>query len=128
MFSRFIPLVSALILGGVNLPSAIAQTRVDSGPAGCAFNLEVEKCYIHYFEDTDLGIATYRVEWLADGKVVEYFLSNCWSENDHTMCQTRITEDNGQVSYGIAERGCIGPSIKSENGNSTALRFVPGSH
>ena len=123
---RLIPVATVLILGGFNLPKSLAQPITDSGDATCFFNSEPEDCYIVYSEDTDLDIVTYRVEWLSDGKVVEYLLSGCWTgENDHTMCQVQITEDNGQVSRGIAELGCIGPWITSEHGNTTGLRFVP---
>lgn|GEM_PF-4067699 len=126
MLMRLIPVATVLILGGFNLPKSLAQPITDSGDATCFFNSEPEKCHIVYFEDRDLDIVTYRVEWLSDGKVVEYFLSDCWmGENDHTMCQVQITEDNGQVSRGIAERGCIGAAITSEHGNTTGLRFVP---
>jgi hypothetical protein len=126
MFKRLIPVATALILGGFNLPKSLAQPVTDSGYATCFFNSEPEDCHIVYFEDSSLDILTYRVKWLSDGKVVEYLLSDCWiGERDHTMCQVQITEDNGQVSRGVAERGCIGPSITSENGNTTGLRFVP---
>jgi hypothetical protein len=90
------------------------------------FNKRPEKCHIVYIEDRDLDTETYHVKWLSDGKVVEYLLSNCLvGENDHDRCQVRITEDNGKVSWGVAERGCVGPAITSENGNTTGLRFVP---
>jgi hypothetical protein len=126
MFTRLLPIVTALIVGGLNLPKTLAEPVIDAGYTSCAFNQEMEKCHITFFEDQDLDIRMYRVQWLSDGKVVEYFMSDCWmGENDHTMCQVRITEDNGQVSQGVAELGCIGPFITSENGNTTGLRFIP---
>ena len=126
MFNRLIPVATVVIVAGFNLPQVLAQTVTDSAYATCFFNSKPEKCHIVYIEDQDLNTTTYRVKWLSDGKVVEYLLSDCWEgENDHSMCKVQITEDNGRVSWGVAERGCIGPFITSENGNTTGLRFVP---
>ena len=126
MLTRLIPVATALILGSLSLSEAHARTITDSGTVSCSFNQHVEECEINFFEDLDREIRLYRVKWLSDGKEVTYLMSDCWTgKNNHGMCHVRITEDNGQVSQGVAELGCVGPSIRSEHGNFTYLRFIP---
>lgn len=103
-----------LTAAAVIATSFVVKTPAEANPHQCTFNGIRESCHL-----TRLGNDTTVIRWLSDNKVVTYQRYNCQDKPGSVVCDVKITEDNGRVSYGRYEGGGRGAYIESNNGNVT---------
>jgi hypothetical protein len=116
MITRLIPIATFFLVGCLGVPPALSQPEIQT----CYFNGQEEPCTVIRLPDA------YQVTWLTDGKVVLYSFFNCVGIPEQAIdrCPVAIVEQNGRLSAGVAMLGGRGPSITSDNGNSTSLPLV----
>ena len=107
---------------GIIVLSVIPSLGYAQDFSKCAFNGNWEECDLTRIRSSGAESGV-RVRWLSDGKIVDYFYSNCTVSAGGTVheCQVKIVEDNGRITYGDMGSSGRGTHIKSRLGNKTVI-------
>ena len=107
---------------GIIVLSVIPSLGYAQDFSKCAFNGNWEECDLTRIRSSGAESGV-RVRWLSDGKIVDYFYSNCTVSAGGTVheCQVKIVEDNGRVTHGSMTSSGRGTHVKSRLGNKTVI-------
>ena len=117
---------SSLLLGmgysGIIAVSVMPSLGYAQDFSQCSFNGNWEECDLTRLRSSGAESGV-RVRWLSDGKIVDYFYSNCKVSAGGTVheCQVKIVEDDGRISYRDMRSSGRGTHIKSRLGNKTVI-------